>query len=64
MAGMKRADCHCVTNSAAPTPAAVSVLNSLQRATTDSAWAGNVPSAGAIHKSGETQMETHSGMVF
>jgi hypothetical protein len=60
MAGMKTAECRCVTNSAA----AVSFHASLQRATTDSAWTGNVPSAGAIHKSGVTQMKTHSGMVF
>jgi hypothetical protein len=64
MAGMKGAECHCITNSAAPMPAAFSFHTSLQRATTDSAWTGNVPSAGAVHRSGVTQMETHSGMVF
>jgi len=64
MAGMKRAECPRVTNSASPMTAAVSFHTSLQRATTDSAWTGNVPSTGAIHKSGVTQTETHSGMVF
>jgi len=63
MAGMKTAECHCITNSAAPMPDAVSFHNNLQRATTDRGT-GNVPSAGAIHKSGVTQMETHSGMAF